>query len=299
MELWTYETTRGPATLRLARLEDIPSLIQLNKHCFPSMAEQNVVWNRGQLQNHIRLFPEGQIVVEMGGVILGACSSLIVSLGTDDYRPHTYSGITDGGYFHSHDPEGDTLYGAAGNDTIFGEDNEDMIFGGTGADLYGVRGTDANNVWTVGSSGALKWSGTSWSAPQSGSTRFLYSLWGADASNLWSVGFAGSIAKGNGTTWTTQASLTQSDLFGVWGAAANNVWATGRSGTIRRWDGTTWSPQASGTTGEVISLWGTDANNVWAAVYAGQIVNGNYQPCIRTYAGPQVELSGRLRARPT
>lgn len=112
MELWTYETTRGPATLRLARVEDIPHLIQLNKHCFPSMAEQNVVWNRGQLQNHIRLFPEGQIVVEMGGEILGACSSLIVRLGTDDYRPHTYSGITDGGYFHSHDPEGDTLYGA-------------------------------------------------------------------------------------------------------------------------------------------------------------------------------------------
>lgn len=102
VELWTYETTRGPATLRLARVEDIPHLIQLDKHCFPRMAEQNVVWNRGQLQNHIRLFPEGQIVVEMGGEILGACSSLIVR--TDDYRPHTYSGITDGGYFQSHDP---------------------------------------------------------------------------------------------------------------------------------------------------------------------------------------------------
>ncbi|MCA9576213.1 MAG: GNAT family N-acetyltransferase, partial [Myxococcales bacterium] len=112
MDLWTYDTPDGPATLRLARVEDVPALIQLNKKCFPTMAEHNVVWNKGQLLNHIRLFPEGQIVVERGGVVLGACASLIVRLGTDDYRPHTYSGITDGGYFHSHDPEGDTLYGA-------------------------------------------------------------------------------------------------------------------------------------------------------------------------------------------
>ncbi|MBK6812458.1 MAG: GNAT family N-acetyltransferase [Sandaracinaceae bacterium] len=112
MNLWTFDTPAGPATLRLARVEDVPTLIALNKRCFPSMAEHNVVWNKGQLTNHIRLFPEGQIVVERDGVLLGACASLIVRMGTDDYRPHTYSGITDGGYFHSHDPEGDTLYGA-------------------------------------------------------------------------------------------------------------------------------------------------------------------------------------------
>lgn len=112
MDLWTFETPRGTATLRLARMEDIPHLIQLNKECFPAMAEQNVVWNRGQLRNHIQLFPDGQIVAEVGGEILGACSSLIVNLGADDYRPHTYSGITDGGYFYSHDPQADTLYGA-------------------------------------------------------------------------------------------------------------------------------------------------------------------------------------------
>jgi predicted amidohydrolase/GNAT superfamily N-acetyltransferase len=112
MNLWTFDTPGGPATLRLARVEDVPTLIALNKRCFPSMAEHNVVWNKGQLTNHIRLFPEGQIVVERDGVLLGACASLIVRMGTDDYRPHTYSGITDGGYFHSHDPEGDTLYGA-------------------------------------------------------------------------------------------------------------------------------------------------------------------------------------------
>jgi predicted amidohydrolase/GNAT superfamily N-acetyltransferase len=37
---------------------------------------------------------------------------LVVNLGSDPLRPHTWAGITDSGYFTSHDPQGDTLYGA-------------------------------------------------------------------------------------------------------------------------------------------------------------------------------------------
>lgn len=98
--------------MRLASADDIVDLIKLNKECFPSMAEENVVWNRGHLLTHQRLFPEGQILVEIGGKILGAIASLIVTLSPDAYRAHTYSGITDGGYFYNHDPQGDSLYGA-------------------------------------------------------------------------------------------------------------------------------------------------------------------------------------------
>ena len=107
-----FRTSRGLATLRLAEVADIDGLIQLNKRCFPSPQEESVVWNRAQLRNHLRVFPDGQIVVDADGQVVGAVASLVVSLGTDPYRAHTYSGITDGGYFHNHDPEGDTLYGA-------------------------------------------------------------------------------------------------------------------------------------------------------------------------------------------
>lgn len=99
-------------TIREARPGDIPTLVELNKLCFPAMAEENVVWTPQQIANHIRIFPEGQLVAEEDGRILGGVSSLIVSLGDDPYRPHTYAGITDSGYFHNHDPKGDTLYGA-------------------------------------------------------------------------------------------------------------------------------------------------------------------------------------------
>ncbi len=108
----TFQTSKGEATLRRAGEEDAAALMALNRLCFPDPGEQNVVWNRAQLKNHSRLFPEGQLLVEIGGTIVAGASSLIVHLGTDPYRPHTFAGITDGGFFHNHDPRGDTLYGA-------------------------------------------------------------------------------------------------------------------------------------------------------------------------------------------
>lgn len=109
----TVSDTKLPdIEIRAMTREDIKELIHLNKKAFPKMAEENVVWSERQLLNHLRLFPEGQLVAILDGRIVGAVASLIVSLGTDPYRPHTYAGITDGGYFHNHDGSGDTLYGA-------------------------------------------------------------------------------------------------------------------------------------------------------------------------------------------
>ncbi len=112
MLIGTYTAKCGEISLRLCHESDIDALIALNKLCFPSMVEQNVVWNRGQLSNHLRVFPEGQLLAEHEGRIVGAISSLIVHMGVDPYRQHTYSGATDGGFFHNHDAQADTLYGA-------------------------------------------------------------------------------------------------------------------------------------------------------------------------------------------
>jgi predicted amidohydrolase/ribosomal protein S18 acetylase RimI-like enzyme len=133
MDPRTFPTSRGEAKLRLAELGDIDALIQLNKRCFPAPAEESIVWTRSQLRNHLRVFPDGQIVVEIGGQIVGAAAALIVNLGVDAYRAHTYSGITDGGYFHNHDPEGDTLYGV---DVYVDPDFRSM---GIGHELYAAR----------------------------------------------------------------------------------------------------------------------------------------------------------------
>jgi predicted amidohydrolase/ribosomal protein S18 acetylase RimI-like enzyme len=105
-------TTHSSITIRPLTEEDFEILVELNKKAFPLMAEENVVWSKRQLRNHLRVFPEGQLLAEVDGRIVGAVASLIVHMGTDPYRTHTYAGITDGGYFHNHNPQGDTLYGA-------------------------------------------------------------------------------------------------------------------------------------------------------------------------------------------
>jgi predicted amidohydrolase/GNAT superfamily N-acetyltransferase len=112
MQITTHESPRGTITLRTAAHSDIDFLIDLNKRCFPAMAKEDIFWTRENLLSHQRLFPEGQIVAELEGELVGAVFSLIVDMGSNPYRPHTYYGITDGGFFYSHNPKGDTLYAA-------------------------------------------------------------------------------------------------------------------------------------------------------------------------------------------
>ena len=42
--------------------------------------------------------------------MIGSATALVVSLGRDPYREHTWVGITDNGMLYNHDPFGDTLY---------------------------------------------------------------------------------------------------------------------------------------------------------------------------------------------
>ncbi|MFM1942921.1 MAG: hypothetical protein RI897_1903 [Verrucomicrobiota bacterium] len=119
--------------VREACREDIPALVELNRAAYPVLANENVVWGEVHLASHQRVFPQGQLVAVVGGRIMGAVSTLVVDLGPDPLRSHTWSGITDSGYFFSHNPQGDTLYGA---DVYVHPDARGM---GIGAALYGAR----------------------------------------------------------------------------------------------------------------------------------------------------------------
>src|SRR5690606_27772407 len=98
--------------IRNATYDDIPALMELNRLAYPTMAEDNVVWGRAHLESHHRIFPQGQLVAVIDNKIVGAAASLIVDMGPNPLRDHTWSGITDSGYFTNHNPQGDTLYGA-------------------------------------------------------------------------------------------------------------------------------------------------------------------------------------------
>ncbi|TXK85304.1 bifunctional GNAT family N-acetyltransferase/carbon-nitrogen hydrolase family protein [Paenibacillus sp. N3.4] len=92
--------------IRNIEQKDFGQIIELQKICFPNMKP----WQIDQMESHTRIFPEGQICVEIDGEIIGSCSSLIVNF--DHYvEQHTYAEITDKGYIRNHNPRGENLYG--------------------------------------------------------------------------------------------------------------------------------------------------------------------------------------------
>ncbi|MBK1828565.1 GNAT family N-acetyltransferase [Haloferula rosea] len=107
-----YETDQGNVWIRNPVAEDISAIINLHRRCFPLMVAADGAWEVSELKSHLDLFEDGQLVAEIDGKIVGVASSLIVNMGRDPLRKHTYYGITDDGYFYNHDPQGDTLYGA-------------------------------------------------------------------------------------------------------------------------------------------------------------------------------------------
>jgi predicted amidohydrolase/GNAT superfamily N-acetyltransferase len=104
--------TKPAIKVREATRQDIPALIELNHAAYPVLASDNIVWGESHLRSHLRLFPQGQLVAVASGKIVGAAASLLVDIGREPLRHHTWSGITDSGYFTNHDPEADSLYGA-------------------------------------------------------------------------------------------------------------------------------------------------------------------------------------------
>ncbi len=111
MEVVTGRTCPS-ITLRQATLADVPALLRLNVLAYPVLAAENVVWSEQQLESHQRIFPGGQLVAEQAGRLVGAAATLLISLGADPLRHHSWSEATARGYFTNHDPSADTLYGA-------------------------------------------------------------------------------------------------------------------------------------------------------------------------------------------
>ncbi|MWC30374.1 GNAT family N-acetyltransferase [Paenibacillus sp. MMS18-CY102] len=98
-----------PAAIRSYTEQDFDELIAIQAECFPPPYPPELWWNREQLANHIRLFADGALCIEVGGKLAGSMTGLIV-----DYDPaapnHSWDQMTDGGYIRNHNPAGDTLY---------------------------------------------------------------------------------------------------------------------------------------------------------------------------------------------
>ena len=99
--------SRRRATVRHTRREDIPRLIDLQRRTYVTIPP----WSEEKFASQIRNFPQGQVVAEVDGRLVGAACSLVV-LWDDWSVEHSWKEITGDGLFETHNPHGRTLYGA-------------------------------------------------------------------------------------------------------------------------------------------------------------------------------------------
>ncbi len=100
------DTDEHRLSLRNLKPDDYEDIREIMEEVYPSMGP----WTRKQFSAQLNRFPEGQICVEDNGKVVAGALTLMV-----DYRRfgdrHTYDQITGNGYFTTHDPNGDVLYG--------------------------------------------------------------------------------------------------------------------------------------------------------------------------------------------
>ena len=97
--------------IRPTTVADIPEIVRLQEESFAELAKLGNIWRPAELKSHLDIFPEGQLVAEFDGTIVGSATSLIVHL-NPNYADHTWTGITGNGMLTTHLSAGDTLYGA-------------------------------------------------------------------------------------------------------------------------------------------------------------------------------------------
>src|SRR5262249_47776379 len=98
--------SRPRLVVRLLRKTDLRAVQDIQKRSFPMIEP----WTKEQFDSQLTIFPEGQIGVEIDGLLVGTSSALIVD--EEDFGAyHRFDNVSDKGFIRNHDPEGDTLYG--------------------------------------------------------------------------------------------------------------------------------------------------------------------------------------------
>ncbi|MFC7687727.1 GNAT family N-acetyltransferase [Ureibacillus sp. GCM10028918] len=89
--------------------DDFDELIDIQTECFPPPFPSDLWWNKQQLVNHVTLFPQGALCVEIDGQVVSSLTGVCTHF--DPAHPnHTWEEATDNGYIKNHDSNGNTLY---------------------------------------------------------------------------------------------------------------------------------------------------------------------------------------------
>ncbi len=95
-------------TVRNATLADVDAIVDLSDRVYTPIGMD--AYPRSAVVGQINNFPQGQMVVMVGEVLVGYCATFRIS-GKLALKPHTWTEITGNGYASRHDINGDWLYG--------------------------------------------------------------------------------------------------------------------------------------------------------------------------------------------
>ncbi len=110
-ELYLFEEDRSiQSVIRNYRKDDFEELSRIQRERFPPPFPSELLWSERQLSNHIDLFPEGALCVEINGKLAGSMTGLMIDFDPRNHQHHTWEEITDCGYIRNHNPKGNTLY---------------------------------------------------------------------------------------------------------------------------------------------------------------------------------------------
>ena len=100
----------GGLVLSTTSEEHVERLEALQRVVFPTLAEDELL-RANQYRKHLELFAEGQFVVVDGEDVVGMTSTLRLPF-DPEHPDHTFAEACAEGWFTTHDPEGQWLYGA-------------------------------------------------------------------------------------------------------------------------------------------------------------------------------------------
>ncbi len=98
----------GSFIVRTATPEDAIRMEYVQAQCFPTLHESELM-NRAHFANHIKIFPEGQLVVEKDGLVIGSASTFRCDFPEHE---HTFLDSCDNLWItNAHKADGDWMYG--------------------------------------------------------------------------------------------------------------------------------------------------------------------------------------------
>jgi predicted amidohydrolase/GNAT superfamily N-acetyltransferase len=102
--------SKSTVRVRRWRPSDIPKIVACHRAAYSDYPE-GMHYDERRYRMQYEAFPEGQLLAELDGAVIGYATSIIVQLAEETNR-YTYDEITGSGTFSTHDPSGDSLYGA-------------------------------------------------------------------------------------------------------------------------------------------------------------------------------------------